>query len=247
MTCDSTLSAQQQAFEQYRAMNYSEPDAKAAAETYICVDSIFWPINIPTNVKPVFKCCQKVQGDHKCECPPKDDTKKCYSKWSNPSLYLCDFGKSASGEYFCLENGVCRPDQGSVEGFTDWAGCWGSSQDDCEEKASKTRQVDGHTQTSGCVFDVNPTQKYCGLEVTDDTQCQDARPMNQDNNCGLGAVSDTEWFVNRRLDEKDGKGLEFSAAQAIKGAASYCGSWWLDHPVTTTTTTKPTVLHAVMV
>jgi hypothetical protein len=254
MTCDSTLSAQQQAFEQYKALNYTEADARAAAETYICADSIFWPIDIPTNVEPVFKCCESVTDDHKCNCPPKDDTKKCYSKWSNPSLYLCDFGKSASGEYCCLENGECKPDEGSVEGYTDWAGCWGSSQDECEEKASKTRKVDGISQTSGCVFDVTPTQKYCGLEVTGDDQCQDARPNFIDNNCGLSAVSDTEWFVNRRLDAKDGPGkkLQFLAMQAIKGPTLYCGTYWLDHPETTTTkpettTTKPTVQHAVMV
>merc|ERR1712137_1043342 len=43
-------------------------------------------------VKPIFKCCQSLEGDHKCKCPPKDDTKKCYSKWSNRDLMDCTWG-----------------------------------------------------------------------------------------------------------------------------------------------------------
>jgi len=229
------MGAQQQAYKEYKALNFTDAEAKAASDTYICADSTFWPVNIPTNVEPVFKCCENVQGDHKCNCPPKDDTKQCYSKWSNPWLYNCNFGTSTkTGEKCCLDSQgkECIPDQGAVEGWTDWAGCYGSSEAECNEKASQTREVDDHTQTSGCVYDVNPTQKYCGLEVQDDTQCQDARPNFIDNNCGLGAVSDTEWFVNRRLDANEGKGLQFAGLQAVQGAVGYCGSYWLEHPVT---------------
>jgi hypothetical protein len=238
--CDSTQSARQNAYDQYKAMNFSDADAQAASETYICVWNSWWPIKIPEDVKPVFKCCESVEGDHKCKCPPKDDTKKCYSKWANPDLEDCDFGKSESGEYCCLENGVCKgfTPQGDLinnEGFTDWAGCWGSSQEDCESKAQQTRILPNeqrYTQQSGCVYDVSPIQKYCGLTVENESQCQDARPKNFSNNCGLGAISDTEWFVNSRANAKEGERLEFAAIQAVKLSNPYCGSWWIDHPVT---------------
>jgi hypothetical protein len=226
--CDSTASAQQKALEGFKALNFTDAAAKAASETYICADSIFWDGTYGANVNPVFKCCVNVGDDHKCNCPPKDDTKKCYSKWSNPDLYLCNFGKSTSGEYCCRDSSnACKSNQGTVEGFTDWAGCWGSSQQECESKSQQTRPNPDNkdlTQTSGCVWDESPIQKYCGLEVQDDTQCQDARPNFVDNNCGLGAVSDTEWFVNGNGASQD---LKFAAVQVIQGATGYCGSHWL--------------------
>jgi len=241
--CTSTIDAQTQAAAAYKQLGYSEEEAEAASKTYLCGDSIFWTNYIPPNVEPVFKCCESLTADHTCNCPPKDDTKKCYSTWSNPDMYECDFGESSSGELCCRDkSGACRDEAGTVEGWTDWAKCWESSEDDCNAKASKTRDGPQGPQTSGCVYDKMPTQKYCGITVTSDTQCQDARPNNIDNNVGLTAVSDTEWFVNsagesrqlRRASEDcigcHGDKLEFSAMQAIRGATGYCGSFWLQPP-----------------
>merc|ERR1719352_2145207 len=40
--CDSTAGAQQDAYEQYKAMNFSDQDAKAASETYMCAWNPYW-------------------------------------------------------------------------------------------------------------------------------------------------------------------------------------------------------------
>jgi hypothetical protein len=71
---------------------------------------------------------------------------------------------------------------------------------------------------------VLPTQKYCGNTVTSSLECQDPRPYYNDNNCGLGAVSDAEWFVNNSPEPT----LQFKALQAIAGPTGYCGSYWLE-------------------
>lgn len=70
----------------------------------------------------------------------------------------------------------------------------------------------------------NRQSRNIAVEVQADTQCQDARPNFVDNNCGLGAVSDTEWFVNGNGASQD---LKFAAVQVIQGATGYCGSHWL--------------------
>jgi hypothetical protein len=245
IVCDSTQDAQQQAYEKYKAMIFKDIDAKAASESYICTWDAQWPMESqPDDVKPVFKCCASVDANHECACDiPKDadTTKKCYSKWANPDVVECDFGQAETGEYCCLEKGKCKSGETNIEGFTDWGKCWGSSQEECEEKAKLSRpdpfDPKHWEQHSGCVFDVLPKQKLCGKIVDmsakfPEQECQDARQNHYDNNVGLSAVADTEWMTNRRLRGNGDSKLQFAGYQAMKGPQPYCGLWWIDHPVT---------------
>merc|ERR1719359_322798 len=101
--CDTTQSAQEHAYHDYKRMGFSDEDAKEASDTYICAWNPLWDKSGASGqtkedkpkseeVKPIFKCCQSLEHDHKCKCPPKDDTKKCYSKWSNRDLMDCTWG-----------------------------------------------------------------------------------------------------------------------------------------------------------
>jgi hypothetical protein len=257
--CDTTQTAQENAYHDYKRLGFSDADATAASQTYICAWNAWWDKSggfgkkteekksqeeekkpQSEEVKPIFKCCQSLEGDHKCKCPPAEDptiTKRCYSKWSNRDLIDCRFGLAWHGDDWgklCCVNeqtGKCKGvtvdgDLTNVEGFEDWAKCDGAAKDSCLEKAQYTREAYGYHQTSGCVWDVMPMQKYCGREVESEKQCQDQRPLSYQNNCGLSAMSDTEWFVNG-TDQ-----VQFAAIQAIKLSNAYCGEWWIDHPVT---------------